>query len=159
MNYEQKYNEILEWARKNKARLNGVPIEEVLPELRESEDERIRKALVEFVHGAATVSNDIDGVSIHDCLAWLEKQKEQSLRDFIDDFPYSDQKDQNPADLSTMMVHKEPYIAPVPTPMIADEQKQEWSEKHIADIFEKVGLAKKCKHFKLKNSWADQAKQ
>lgn len=24
--YEQKYKEILEWARKNKARLNGVPI-------------------------------------------------------------------------------------------------------------------------------------
>ena len=39
-------------------------------------------------------------------LAWLEKQKEQK-----------------PADLSEMMVHKEPYIAPVPTPMVADEQK------------------------------------
>ena len=47
MNYEEKYNEILEWARKNKARLNGVLIEEVLPELAESEDERIRKELVE----------------------------------------------------------------------------------------------------------------
>ena len=30
---------------------------------------------------------------------------------------------QKPADLSEMMVHKEPYIAPVPTPMVADEQK------------------------------------
>lgn len=37
MNYKEKYNEILEWARKNKARLNGVPIEEVLPELKQKE--------------------------------------------------------------------------------------------------------------------------
>jgi len=49
MDYKQKYEEIVEWARKNKARLNGVPIEEVLPELAESEDERIRKALIETV--------------------------------------------------------------------------------------------------------------
>ena len=32
-------------------------------------------------------------------------------------------EEQKPADLSDMMVHKEPYIAPVPTPMVADEQK------------------------------------
>ena len=41
-----------------------------------------------------------------------------------------DQKEQKPVDLSEMMVHKEPYIAPVPTPMVADEQKPaEWSEE------------------------------
>lgn len=33
------------------------------------------------------------------------------------------QKEQKPSDLSEMMAHKEPYIAPVPTPMVADEQK------------------------------------
>lgn len=38
-------------------------------------------------------------------------------------------KEQKPADLSKMMVHKEPYIAPVPTPTVADEQKPEWSEE------------------------------
>lgn len=37
--------------------------------------------------------------------------------------------EQKSADLSEMMVHKEPYIAPVPTPMVADEQKPEWSEE------------------------------
>lgn len=31
--------------------------------------------------------------------------------------------EQKSVDLSEMMVHKEPYIAPVPTPMVADEQK------------------------------------
>ena len=38
--------------------------------------------------------------------------------------------EQKPADLSKMMVYKEPYIAPVPTPMVADEQKPaEWSKE------------------------------
>ena len=75
MNYEQKYNEVLEWARKNKARLNGVPIEEVLPELRESEDERIRQEILDFVlykpKGSPTDEEQDRWV------AWLEKQKEQ----------------------------------------------------------------------------------
>ena len=77
MNYEDKYNEILEWARKNKARLNGVPIEEVLPELAESEDEKTRKALIE------TVKCIYDGDTMFlseqqrdRYIAWLEKQKE-----------------------------------------------------------------------------------
>ena len=39
------------------------------------------------------------------------------------------QKEQKPADLSDMMVHKEPYIAPVPIPMVADEQKPAAEEK------------------------------
>ena len=75
MNYEEKYNEILEWARKNKARLNGVPIEEVLPELAESEDERIRKALV--WHLKADVDFVSNGVTKAECIAYLEKQKER----------------------------------------------------------------------------------
>ena len=112
----------------------------------ESEDERIRKHIIEIL-------NSLPGCYWYgekdksDCITYLEKRKE-SLRDFIDDFPYSDEreerkslkvgenayfdpntdmwlikKEQKPADLSEMMVHKEPYIAPVPTPMVADEQK------------------------------------
>jgi len=77
-NYEQKYNEILEWARKNKARLNGVPIEEVLPELKESEDERIRKELIETIN---CMKEDhqvfLSEQQIERYLAYLEKQKEQ----------------------------------------------------------------------------------
>lgn len=46
--------------------------------------------------------------------------------------------EQKPVDLSKMMVHKEPYIAPVPTPMVADEQKPaEWSECKIPKDIEK----------------------
>jgi len=81
--YEQKYKEIVEWARKYKARLNGVPIEEVLPELRESEDERIRKEMIDFIQWA-----EDRGMTRHDYhqakrpavwIAWLEKQKEHHL--------------------------------------------------------------------------------
>lgn len=43
--------------------------------------------------------------------------------------------EQKPADLSEMMVHKEPYIAPVPTPMVADEQK---SVKYGDDVVEEA---------------------
>ena len=116
MNYEEKYNEILEWARKNKARLNGVPIEEVLPELAESEDERMIERIELSLHSLKQWINGCDEMQPsrkEECIteikeqeAWLEKQKEQK-----------------PADLSEMMVHKEPYIAPVPTPMVVDEQK------------------------------------
>lgn len=74
MNYEKKYNEILAWAKKYKARLNGVPIEDIFPELRESEDERIINAII----GILKNSNAIDiNVSQEKMLSWLEKQKEQ----------------------------------------------------------------------------------
>lgn len=54
-------------------------------------------------------------------------------------------EEQKPADLSEMMVHKEPYIAPVPTPMVADEQKPaEWSEedeKMLNEVLDMVTYA------------------
>jgi len=67
----------------------------------ESEDERIRKEMIDYF--SQYKDEGIRGVDITPWIAYLEKQK--------------------PADLSEMMVHKEPYIAPVPTPMVADEQK------------------------------------
>ena len=79
MDYEQKYKEILAWARKNKARLNGVPIEDVLPELAESEDDRVRKVIYKLMLGMReeifTSQDDI--VTKEKVLAYLEKQKEQ----------------------------------------------------------------------------------
>ena len=155
-----KYEEALERAKQ------GLPIDEVFPELKESEDEKIRKELISFVnkyYGEETKK---------EVLAYLEKQKEKKwspskgemrvlyklcyLSDQITDeddteltrlyqdlkreyfnghsfenmFPSEKQKEQKPADLSEMIVHKEPYIAPVPTPIVADEQKPaEWSEE------------------------------
>lgn len=134
----------------------------LIPELAESEDERIRKHLIEIVEIYWGTTNEPGKAAD---LAWLEKQKENPDRLVLigkaksekqvvllaesngDENIYWDTKSeedavsllekglkffgmQKPSDLSEMMVHKEPYIAPVSTPMVADEQKSaEWSEE------------------------------
>ena len=83
MDYEKKYNEILAWAKKYKARLNGVPIEDIFPELRESEDERIRKELINFLR-SPFIKENLTDEKVAPWLDWLEKQKEQKPTDKID---------------------------------------------------------------------------
>ena len=53
-------------------------LETLIPELSESEDERIRKALV--WHLKADVDFVSNGVTKAECLAYLEKQKEQRIK-------------------------------------------------------------------------------
>lgn len=97
MNYEQKYKDALERARKQKydyqkeldktdksSQLAGIlragisAIELAFPELRESEEERIRKELVEYHQQQYEKNRDQEiGLFHKDALAWLEKQKEQ----------------------------------------------------------------------------------
>ena len=84
MNYEQKYKEALERAKKyvnidedsTQVYTKGV-VEEIFPELAESEDEKIRKSLIDFV-GDTSVRFflQVYNISKEDVLAWLEKQKE-----------------------------------------------------------------------------------
>ena len=64
-----RYEEALERARQ------GRPIDEVFPELKESEDERIRKEILEYF--GQFDDGEIRGVVITDWIHWLEKQKEQ----------------------------------------------------------------------------------
>ena len=54
----------------------------VFPELRESEDERIRKMLIEFFGKGAENNSSTNGISDKDILAWLEKQGENCLVNF-----------------------------------------------------------------------------
>ena len=56
-------------------------LETLIPELKESEDEKIRKALVRF--HKSTI--DIDGIKGTDILAWLEKQGESYTKNDVDD--------------------------------------------------------------------------
>lgn len=60
----------------------------------ESEDERIRQGLLKIFKQSP--NGYWAGMEIKDIVAYLEKRKE-SLRDFIDDFPYSDQQEQKPS--------------------------------------------------------------
>lgn len=81
MSYEKAYNKALERAKKwyNAPNADKIPtyanriIVEIFPELGESEDERIRKALVRF--HKSTI--DVDGIKGEEIVAWLEKQGEQ----------------------------------------------------------------------------------
>ena len=78
MNYEQKYKEALERARKIENREpidvpNGTSIPvAIFPELKESEDEQIRKELIDFVKSRLAGFPQCEKY-----IAWLEKQGEQ----------------------------------------------------------------------------------
>lgn len=84
---EKKYNEALEKARKvieyykSHHRCDEASIEDlegIFPELKESEDERMRKAIIRGVQDRKYASwTNFGGVDIEDVLDWLEKQGEQ----------------------------------------------------------------------------------
>lgn len=80
MDYEKKYNEALEKAkevynRKDATDGGKLILESIFPELKESEDERIRKALLEMVHDTTGDELWVDyNVHKEEALAWLEKQ-------------------------------------------------------------------------------------
>lgn len=78
MNYEEKYKQALERARyyhsKDYMLINSA-IENIFPELAESEDERIRKAIINSVETDSSVYES--SVSPHDMIVWLKKQGKQ----------------------------------------------------------------------------------
>jgi len=88
MDYEKKYNEALERARKA---YNAIPpesrgarkiIEDAFPELRENEDERIRKEIYDFIFDGIwhdVIINEVKQKRKYEkWLAYLEKQKEST---------------------------------------------------------------------------------
>ena len=99
MNYEKEYKEALQKIREliEKGKEKGWTIityekdfEEIFPELK-SEDEKIRKALVEMVHDTTGDELWVDyNVHKEEALAWLEKQAErktpQWMIDFLDNY-------------------------------------------------------------------------
>lgn len=75
-NYEEKYKAALGWMQSLYGGLHGVTKEEAekyFPELKEPNDERIRKALIEYF-GEQCDMSDWNGVYGYQVLAWLEKQ-------------------------------------------------------------------------------------
>ena len=114
--YEKKYKAVLEtatqWIKDGCTDKEKICLECVFPELKESEDERIRKWIKEKLEsGILNLCPGMDGM-ISDAqrepykkaIAWLEKQKEShSLVDAI--------------------VPGKPYLPPISRPTIAEEQK------------------------------------
>lgn len=83
MNTEQKaqaYDKALEIARQyyEKDSMNAF-LDTIFPELAESEDERIRKRLIEYFEGFRMGNAEVkwEGLNVQEVLVWLEKQKEQ----------------------------------------------------------------------------------
>ena len=79
MDYEKKYNEALKWMRELYPGLHGATKEDAehyFPELLESEDERIRKELVNFLR-SPFIKENLTDEKVAPWLAYLEKQKEQ----------------------------------------------------------------------------------
>ena len=83
MDYKQKYEEVLEKARIYRNHLletgdDTNEIEYIFPELCESEDEKIRKSLIDLIKGI-TSWNYFLGISREQMISWLEKQSKQKL--------------------------------------------------------------------------------
>ena len=77
MDYKKKYQNALEWAKSIYPSTFGVDredLEHFFPELKESEDERIRKELIEFVKSRGGFKQEY--------ITWLEKQKEKKPFDY-----------------------------------------------------------------------------
>ena len=85
----KRYDEVVERAKEKYAMFEGMQagdvLEDIFPELKESDDEKIRKALVEMVHDTTGDSLWIDyNVHKEDAIDWLEKQGEQDAITFND---------------------------------------------------------------------------
>ena len=81
-NYEEKYKEALERARTWKEK-SGMPknkqsiLDDIFPELKESEDERIRKELLDYLDERRVIEMPTDTSVKEEWISWLEKQGEQ----------------------------------------------------------------------------------
>ena len=83
MDYEKAYNEAIERAKQfmseHPTRAEADLMVALFPELKESEDERIRTRLLEYFHGfkdSAECPVFWEGLNIDNILTWLENQKE-----------------------------------------------------------------------------------
>ena len=80
--YEKKYKEALEKA-KESLKDGGISqnsidyIQSIFPELKESEDEKIRREIIDYINRLTASPNNID--KYNTWIAWLEKQGEQKL--------------------------------------------------------------------------------
>ena len=79
--YEQKYKEAVERAkvRRGMAAISKDDLEFIFPELKMSEDERIRKAIIESLPKYGYLPQT--SIKVEDAIAWLERQKSEDVLD------------------------------------------------------------------------------
>lgn len=160
MDYEKAYKKALERAKKNydvaQDLCNGSQIgvecfkntlTNIFPELIESEDERIRKRLIDLIYKVYAFTNYITCVEYENIIAWLEKQGDKSTT--LPKWKYKN--DNTPLLRDSIILNKYGCVAKSPSgAIISDawvldynelaklpkeelekqgEQKQEWSEE------------------------------
>lgn len=77
MAYDSLFERLKEMYNNNKANvITKLIFERYFPELKESKDEEIRKALMKFIEAFPYERLETNGVSVKETLAWLEKQGE-----------------------------------------------------------------------------------
>lgn len=83
--YKKKYEQAIERAKAvNPGTTDYNIVTKIFPELKESDDERIRKYLMNYVKSAGVGHSLFDSVNTREnILAWLEKQGEQKLIDKV----------------------------------------------------------------------------
>lgn len=135
MDYEQKYKEALERARELKNKLEkscslATPtgIESIFPELAESEDEKVRKEMIDFlqetIDNVGASPNKWTMYNAKKWIAWLEKQGEQKQKQYdIDVFEKHITKD-SISDLAHTIIVRNGWEI-----VDAKEQKPAWSEE------------------------------
>ena len=77
MDYEKRYKEALKWMQSLYSGLHGATKEEAehyFPELKDSEDERIVKCLLNYFNHVRYNGLDLKGTDVDEVIAWLEKQ-------------------------------------------------------------------------------------
>ena len=82
MDYEKKYKDAFKKAREYKSKgyfLINSALESIFPELKESEDERIRKGIIQYLEQSQFGEEHylIDDDIVRGYIVWLEKQKQE----------------------------------------------------------------------------------
>lgn len=99
MNYEQKYKEALKRAKEWYFAPNSdkIPtyanrvIEEIFPELKESEDERMLNLLKKYVHyNISDMALEADHITREHLVSWLEKQCKNDTQVILPQFTFDD---------------------------------------------------------------------
>lgn len=130
-----------------------MPIDEVFPELKESEDERIRKRLVEYFNvyydrfsSGNNVNVHWEGLEVKSVIAYLERQKEQKslnisaasewLREHVRRYINSEYNEFHKCVEYDGSIDKERLINDFEEAMQKEQKPAEWSEKDEKDIQE-----------------------
>lgn len=100
MDYKEKYEQALGRARAFSQRWQGIEatdselalqeLKEIFPELKESEDERIRKEIIRIVDIWTNSCPTVNGIPVETLLAWLEKAEQKPTWSKEDEIGFKD---------------------------------------------------------------------